>query len=95
LLDEVEAGVRVAAAEEALAVAQQDREHEQVVAVDQAGGGQALREGGADVHDDVAAVGLLERGLDTRPAAPGATQPPEGTEEGEVSMRLQRVTSRP
>ena len=60
-LDELELAV-LASVEEALALAEGDREDEQVVAVDEPGLGQALRERRAAVHEDVAAVALLELG---------------------------------
>jgi hypothetical protein len=52
----------VCVAEPALASAEQDREHQQVVTVDQAGVGEVTGEGGAAVDDDRPALGLLERG---------------------------------
>src|SRR5205823_3802100 len=62
-LDELEALlVLVGAAEQPLARAEQNREDQQVVAVDQAGIGQGAVEGGAAVDDQRPAFGPLERG---------------------------------
>ena len=61
MLDELQ-GALLAPVEEALALAERDGEDEQVVTVDEAGLGEALRERRAAVHDDVPAVALLELG---------------------------------
>jgi hypothetical protein len=54
--------VLVGAAEQPLARAEQNREDQQVVAVDQAGIGQRSVDGGAAVDDDRPTLGLLECG---------------------------------
>jgi hypothetical protein len=54
--------VLVGVAEHALASAEQDREHQQVVTVVQAGVGEVTGGGGAAVDDVRPALGLLERG---------------------------------
>ena len=76
MLDELElGGVLVGLAEEAGAGAEEQREDEQVVAVDQAGVGEAGAQGGAAVDGDRAALGLLE-GSDVVDRAQDRGRPP-------------------